>query len=170
MATPHAAANRMLVTEPERCTGCGFCEMACAITQDHTCDPGRSRVRIIEWKDDDRYLPVTCQHCEEAPCMKVCPREAIHRDSVLERVIIDYDLCISCRMCASACPYGAIGFNDKRGRVFKCDLCEGDPQCVRFCFPQALQYVVSHNLQASTRRMAARRNAFPFRNKVDEEI
>ena len=129
MATPHAAANRILVTEPERCTGCGFCEMACAITQDHTCDPGRSRVRIIEWKDGDRYLPVTCQHCEDAPCMKVCPREAIHRDGNLERVNIDYNLCISCRMCASACPYGAIGFNDKRGRVFKCDLCEGDPQC-----------------------------------------
>ncbi len=75
--------------------------------------------------------------------MAICPKEAIYQDTVLNAVMINYDLCIGCKMCVSACPFGAMGFNAQSGRVFKCDLCDGDPQCVRFCDMKAVDYVES---------------------------
>ena len=56
------------------------------------------------------YLPVQCQQCEDAPCVKACPVEAtwLDEDGI---VVIDYDWCIGCRMCMAACPYWARHFN-----------------------------------------------------------
>ena len=88
--------------------------------------------------------------------MKICPRDAIFRDQAVESVLIDYDRCISCKMCVAACPFGAMGFNGDRHMVFKCDLCKGNPQCVRFCFPGALTYATGQR-QAHARAKAAGR-------------
>ena len=49
--------------------------------------------------------------------MAVCRREAIYRDSRLDRVLIDYDRCISCRMCMAVCPFGALGFESGSGGI-----------------------------------------------------
>jgi Fe-S-cluster-containing hydrogenase component 2 len=87
--------------------------------------------------------------------MAVCPREAIYRDNRLDRVLIDYDRCISCRMCMAACPFGALGFESERQTVFKCDLCGGDPLCVRYCFPGALNYIEDYRQQNARVRKAA---------------
>jgi len=56
-------------------------------------------------------------------------------------VVVDYDICIGCRICVAACPFGAIGFDILANKVIKCDFCDGDPQCVRFCDVEAIQYV-----------------------------
>ena len=87
--------------------------------------------------------------------MAVCPKEAIFRDAELSRVMINYDLCIGCKMCVPACPFGAMGFDADRGRVFKCDLCDGDPQCVRFCDMKAVDYVETSKYQYPRMREAA---------------
>ena len=56
------------------------------------------------------YLPLACQHCDDAPCVKVCPVDATyHRDD--GTILIDYERCIGCRYCVAACPYGVRIFN-----------------------------------------------------------
>ncbi len=147
--------TRMLVADPQKCTGCKLCQIACSVRQCSVSNPARSRIRIIDWQAKGIFLPVSCQQCEDAPCMVICPREAIYRDDRLARVAIDYDRCISCRLCVSACPFGAMGFDTDRQKVFKCNLCDGDPQCVRFCYPKSLSYADSAMIQYPRTREAA---------------
>jgi Fe-S-cluster-containing hydrogenase component 2 len=71
----------------------------------------------------------------------VCPKKAISRDEELGRVVIDYDQCIGCKMCVMACPFGAMSVDLEEEQVIKCDLCSGEPTCVRFCDAKALKYV-----------------------------
>ena len=73
--------------------------------------------------------------------MAVCPKHAIHRDEELNRMMVDYDRCIGCRMCVVVCPFGAMDFDGEDRKVTKCDLCDGDPLCVELCPYGALQYV-----------------------------
>jgi len=101
----------------------------------------RSRVKAISWDLEGWGIPLSCQHCVAAPCVSVCPNEAMFRDEELNRVVVDYELCIGCRMCLAACPFGAIEFDAERKRVVKCDLCDGDPVCARLCAYGALRYV-----------------------------
>lgn len=86
------------------------------------------------------WFPVLCMQCSDPPCLKACPAEALFRDEG-DRVMIRYDRCIGCRMCLVACPFGAMGFDMDFGRSFKCDLCGGNPECVRVCEPKALHYL-----------------------------
>jgi len=82
-----------------------------------------------------------CQQCEDAPCVAICPQDALSRDPVLDRVVLNYDLCIGCKMCVTACPFGGMGIDIVARQVVKCDLCDGDPTCVRFCDSGALEFV-----------------------------
>jgi Fe-S-cluster-containing hydrogenase component 2 len=149
---------RTLVVDPHKCTGCRLCLIACSLSKEGVINPDRARIRILQDQAEGPHLPVGCRHCETAPCLKVCPREAVYRDTVLQRIVIDYERCISCRMCMAVCPFGAIGFNAQSGRIFKCDLCEGDPECVRFCFPGALTFMPDYRQQQPQIRTAARRS------------
>ena len=139
--------KKKLTINPLKCTGCGDCEQACAAKHEHTDDIEKSRIRIIRGNDGDGFcLPSTCQHCENPPCLAVCPQEAIYRDLELDGVLIDTKRCIGCKMCVTACPFGAMGFNADRGRAYKCDLCDGETECVRVCKEKALDYVNDYML------------------------
>jgi Fe-S-cluster-containing hydrogenase component 2 len=61
---------------------------------------------------------------------------------------ISDERCIKCRSCMSVCPFGAVGFDPIGKRMFKCDQCDGDPTCVKYCEPQAIQYVDVTNMRA----------------------
>jgi Fe-S-cluster-containing hydrogenase component 2 len=148
---------QVLLSDPAKCTGCGLCRIACSLRKAGVCSPQKSRVRVYELDAADRYLPIACQHCEAAPCAAACPREAISRDDALVRTVIDYNLCVGCRMCVFACPFGAMGFDEDCGKPFKCDLCDGDPLCVTFCMPGALRFVSSPMIQYPRLREAALR-------------
>jgi Fe-S-cluster-containing dehydrogenase component len=89
--------------------------------------------------------------------MNVCPVKAISRDEGMGLVEVDYDVCIGCRSCVAVCPFGAMNFNVTDRQVFKCDLCDGDPQCVRFCDVKAVEYIEVEDVALDKKRLAAER-------------
>jgi anaerobic carbon-monoxide dehydrogenase iron sulfur subunit len=149
--------NKVLRIDYEKCTGCRLCELVCSVRHDHVSNPERSRIRVIKWEAEGVYVPMTCQQCEDAPCVNACPAKALARNQELGRVEIDYDVCIGCRTCVSVCPFGAMNFIASDRRVTKCDLCDGDPQCVRFCEVEAIEFIPASEVGHDKRRKAARR-------------
>jgi len=99
-----------MVADLRRCVGCQTCTASCKHA--NATPPGVQWRRVIdmetgEFPDVQRaFVPVGCQHCEDPPCMDVCPSTATRKraDGI---VTIDYDLCIGCAYCAVACPYQA---------------------------------------------------------------
>ena len=89
--------------------------------------------------------------------MAVCPMKAISRDEEMGLVSVDYNACIGCRSCIGACPFGAMSFHLKEKQVFKCDLCDGDPQCVRFCEVKAVDFIEADEVSILKKRHAAER-------------
>jgi Fe-S-cluster-containing hydrogenase component 2 len=110
---------------------------------------------VIKWEAEGLYIPMSCQQCQDAPCLNVCPVKAISRDEEMSRVYVDYDACIGCRSCVGVCPFGAMSFNTIDKQVFKCDLCDGDPQCVRFCEEKAVDFVDADEVCLLTERVSA---------------
>ncbi len=146
-----------LFIDYEKCTGCRLCELVCAVKHDGISNPVRSRIKVMKWEAEGLYIPMSCQQCEEAPCMKVCPVKAITRDEEMGLVVVDYEICIGCRTCMTVCPFGAMNYNPIEKQVFKCDLCDGDPQCVRFCDVKAVTFVSPDEIANYKRRDAAER-------------
>jgi carbon-monoxide dehydrogenase iron sulfur subunit len=83
---------------------------------------------------------MTCLHCDDTFCLEVCPAAAIHRDQTTGAVEIDSERCVGCKMCSLSCPFGNIYFDYNHQISRKCDLCQGEPNCVKFCISGALQY------------------------------
>jgi Fe-S-cluster-containing hydrogenase component 2 len=111
----------------------------------------------MKWEAEGLYIPMTCQQCQDAPCLNVCPVKAISQDEEAGRVTVDYDACIGCRSCVSVCPFGAMNFNSLDRRVLKCDVCGGDPQCVRFCEVKAVDFIEAGDVSIIKQRKAAER-------------
>ncbi len=114
-----------------RCVGCRRCVYACAKENNNSRHPQVHWIRVLQMEKEDGidlvhstayynpekvpeedyfYLPVACQQCRNPPCTRACPVKATWQepDGI---VVIDYDWCIGCRCCMSACPYGARHFN-----------------------------------------------------------
>jgi len=146
---------KALYVDYQKCTGCRTCELVCAVQHDGCSNPTRSRIKVVKWESRGLYIPMSCQQCQDAPCMNICPVKAISKDDELGRVMVDYDTCIGCRSCVSICPFGAMSFNVIDKMVFKCDLCDGDPQCVRFCDVKAVDLVEENDVSILKTRSAA---------------
>ena len=133
--------EKVIVVNLEKCTGCRLCELACAMKRENECNPHLARIRIV--KDEERGVdvPVVCQQCENPSCMKVCPTDAIIRDAGVGIPTIRKEKCTGCRMCQIVCPVGAISLHPTQRVMFKCDLCDGEPECVQWCTTQAIRYV-----------------------------
>ena len=148
---------KALYIDYQKCTGCRLCELICAVQHDGISNPARSRIKVMKWEAEGLYVPMSCQQCQDAPCVNVCPVKALSRDEDLARITVDYDVCIGCRSCVAVCPFGAMSFNSIDKKVFKCDLCDGDPQCVRFCEVEAVGFVEPNEISIHKKREAAER-------------
>jgi len=131
----------VLVVNPDICNGCRRCEMTCSLKKTgNVISPTKSRIRIIKIETIGVDTPMVCRHCLDAPCKNVCPTHAIFTDSQTGAVLIEENKCIGCRECMLACPFGAISLDVDRGALVKCDLCQGDPACVKTCMWGAITY------------------------------
>ncbi len=122
-----------------RCIGCRRCVYACVRENNQSRDPQIHWISVLQFEKGARgvsdleaadkyyspdkvpedghfYMPVQCQHCEDPPCVKVCPTKATwqEKDGI---VVVDYNWCIGCRFCMAACPYGARHFNWGEPRI-----------------------------------------------------
>jgi len=148
---------KIMTVDYDRCTGCRLCEMVCSVNKEGASDPARARIHIIKWEMEGIYVPMFCQHCEDPLCAAVCPVRAIERDEAEGRMRVDKEKCVGCRSCLSACPFGAIGWDEEKRKVIRCDLCHGDPTCVKFCATKAIQFIEAERAVLLRKRAAAER-------------
>lgn len=138
------------VFDPNRCTGCAACRLACTIENDLI--PGQSWRRIETFNERHRpdlplyHLSLACNHCEQAACMHACPALAYSRDPATGAVLLDGDKCIGCKYCSWACPFDAPLFDADQGVMTKCTFCHErlqdglQPACVALCPTGALGF------------------------------
>lgn len=151
---------KTVIVIPERCVGCQQCRLACAVEHSQSKDLFAALGERIQPRPRLRVLPGSqhlafvnkCRHCDPAPCQLVCMPGAISRNPERGTVDIDPVRCISCAMCAMACPFGVLRFaptaaTPEKGPVaLKCDQCPDRekvgrvPACVEACKVGALQY------------------------------
>ncbi len=155
--------RRGMLIDLKRCIGCHACTIACKL--EHATPPGVFYTRVLEMEVGKFpsakrvFLPVLCNHCQDAPCLHACPSGATTQ-AADGTVLVDKDKCIGCKACIVACPYDARFFLDKlqgyfgdeltpfekvgyrahrEGTVTKCDFCAErtasglEPACVQTC-------------------------------------
>jgi len=133
--------------DTRRCFGCHACEVSCKAENDV---PLGNYIRQTFYHDDGQYpkvarlfLPMSCQHCEDAPCVKACPCGALHKKSG-GTVAVDYETCCGHGTCVEVCPYGAIYLDPVAKQAVKCHNCyhraehDMEPACVTTCPSKAL--------------------------------
>jgi Fe-S-cluster-containing dehydrogenase component len=142
---------KFISIDMDKCVGCMNCEYACSFIQNEDFARKDSNIRVNYYPETVTNITMTCMQCTEAWCLEVCPANAISRDEETGVVKIDQDKCAGCKMCMLACPFGNIHFNATKLVSQKCDLCGGDPNCVKFCISGALQFEESEDLFESKR-------------------
>ena len=153
------------------CIGCNACAVACK--QENGVPLTKFNTWVESWDvgtgEQARRAnqPKLCNHCADAPCVKVCPTGASYRteDGV---VLVDSEKCIGCKYCMAACPYGARIQIKKTGVIEKCRFCwyEGEPgnppRCVGTCISGARLFGDLDDPQSEICQEIARTNAQPL--------
>jgi carbon-monoxide dehydrogenase iron sulfur subunit len=162
--------SKVIIVEEDRCLSCGSCKLECALVHSGAATlaeavlsgiPLESRIYVEPMGQFG--MPVQCRHCQDAPCMTVCPTEAIHRDSNDGPVLLDQNRCIVCRLCVLVCPFGVIHVSQTGKAIIKCDLCAErtaageEPACVAACPTDALQFQETTTYVGERRRQATGR-------------
>lgn len=139
-----------MIFDQNKCVGCSDCEVACRKVN----EVPQGQVRLyVENKTDPakpmekKYVRVSCQQCEDAPCVAVCPSKACHRDAKTGIVTMNPDDCIACKYCIVACPYDVRFINKKTKAAENCNFCLNtnlakghEPACVEACKYKALVF------------------------------
>lgn len=143
--------NYVMLHDEKRCIGCQACTVACKVV--NAIPEGYSRLQVQirgpehEGKSSHfQFVRVSCQHCEDAPCISACPTGASFRDEN-GTVQVNEKKCIGCDYCIAACPYHVRYLNPETQVADKCDFCTDsrlsqglEPACVSVCPTDALHF------------------------------
>jgi Fe-S-cluster-containing dehydrogenase component/formate-dependent nitrite reductase membrane component NrfD len=144
--------NYGFIIDNRKCIGCHACTVACKAEHDVPIGVNRTWVKYIEkgeYPNSRRLFSVMrCNHCADAPCVEICPVEALH---IRDDGIVDFDnrRCIGCKACTQACPYDALYIDPNTYTAAKCNYCAHridiglEPACVNVCPEHA---IISGNL------------------------
>jgi len=158
--------DRVLTAESAKCLACKACEIACAIAHSTSHDLAgalgedpRPAPRVHVLPVEGAAIALQCQHCDDAPCVAVCPSGALARDEE-GAVVLDSRRCIGCKACVVVCTFGSISVS-REGALIKCDLClerrkhGEEPACVVACPTGAVRLLRAAELAAEKRQGAA---------------
>ncbi|MHC5036854.1 MAG: 4Fe-4S dicluster domain-containing protein [Planctomycetota bacterium] len=149
--------KKLITTDGNRCIGCRMCEIACSFHFTSSSRPAAARLTVVRLEGHGLHLPQVCRQCAEPLCAAVCPVDALARDPATGAMQRIASRCIGCRMCLQACPFGSMGVDPETEEMIKCELCGGDPPCIKSCPTKAIAF------EAPTQPAARRRRAHALR-------
>jgi sulfite dehydrogenase (quinone) subunit SoeB len=190
-ALPVATEKRLgLVIDLDTCVGCQACVTACKGWNDqgnglsdqdaYGANPSGTflnrvhsyQVEVADAPPQIVNFPRSCLHCEDAPCVTVCPTGASYKRAEDGIVLVNEDACIGCGLCAWACPYGARELDADQGVMKKCTLCvdriyndnlpeeDREPACVRTCPTNARHFGDFADPDSKVSRLVADRGGY----------
>lgn len=132
--------HKYIVCDLDLCAGCQLCEFACAAGKTGAFDLEMSRIRLAR-PEATLMGSFACRLCSDAPCIGVCPREALSRHPENGTIVVDKVKCVGCGWCIEACDYGAVVLDPRTKMVAICDMCpdQPEPRCITFCPKGALR-------------------------------
>lgn len=131
---------KIIVFDPGKCSGCGACQAVCSFVKTGKIQLSASRIKI---KADEEGMPLyagVCQHCAKPACLTACMKGIIHKDAETGFVKREASGCIECAACLALCPVGAVVHSKEEEAFLSCDLCGGEPACLKACSSGALMY------------------------------
>ncbi len=115
-----------------KCSGCRRCEIVCSLHHEGRIWPEASRIRVFMLVPGVE-IPHLCAQCNDYPCVPACPVEALSVDDDTLAVLVDKEKCTGCGECIKACPGNIPFLHPEDNKAVICDLCGGDPECVKVC-------------------------------------
>jgi carbon-monoxide dehydrogenase iron sulfur subunit len=127
--------------DAKKCSGCRICEQVCVFYHEREFNPKRARIKILIREKEGINAPLICKQCKK--CIASCNRDALSWDETMGVVRVDTQKCNACGLCIDTCPEAAIFVDPISGVVNICDLCNGNPRCVKWCPQDVLKYEVA---------------------------
>ncbi len=164
-----------MVVDLRKCIGCQACTVAC--TMENVVPPGKFRTIVssyeiqLEGETRNMVLPRLCNHCENPPCIPVCPVQATYQrnDGI---VLVDNERCVGCSYCVQACPYDARFINPKTNTADKCTFCVHRveagllPACVETCVGGARIFGDLKNPQSEVTKLISKHSTRGLRPEM----
>ncbi len=159
-----------LEQDTKKCIGCHSCEIQCKSSKSLPAGPRLCQIvgvgpRLVGGLPRASYIFIPCYHCENPWCVAACPTGAMQKRETDGIVFVDHSLCVGCKACIKACPWGAPQWNPETRKVVKCDYCmdrvdQGlKPACVTVCTTQCLHFGENDRLSQIKRERYARQIA-----------